>query len=166
MWHPFNKEKNTELVVSDKIVGTQKIDIADLKQYLADGYNEIRVVKKEKEDIEKQLEKEKEFKHLYQSTLVVLEEYKKREEENKNKIDELKEKYQKEQDKNYSLQEQINSYAIIVETAENKIQQADKMIDEKVKEKVESIKEEICDRIQRTKGNISKSQVCKIIKED
>lgn len=166
MWNPFNKEKNTELVVSDKIVDTRKIDVADLKQYLADGYNEIRAVKKEKEDIEKQLEKEKEFKHLYQSTLVVLEEYKKREEENKNKIKELKEKYQKEQEKNYSLQEQINNYAITIETAENKIQQADNIIDEKVNEKIETIKEDICEKIQNRKGNLSKSEVCKIIKED
>ena len=166
MWNPFNKEKNTELVVSDKIVNTRKIDVADLKQYLVDGYNEIRTVKKEKEDIEKELEKEKEYKHLYQSTLVVLEEYKKREEENKNKIAELKEKYQNEQEKNYSLRDQINSCAIAMETAENKIQQADKIIDEKVNEKIEKIKENICYRIQIRKGNLSKSEVCKIIKED
>lgn len=166
MWNPFNKEKNTELVVSDKIVNTRKIDVADLKQYFVDGYNEIRTVKKEKEDIEKELEKEKEYKHLYQSTLVVLEEYKKREEENKNKIAELKEKYQNEQEKNYSLQDQINSCTIAMETAENKIQQADKIIDEKVNEKIEKIKENICYRIQIRKGNLSKSEVCKIIKED
>lgn len=166
MWNLFNKEKNTELVVSDKIVNSRKIDVADLKQYLADGYNEIRTVKKEKEDIEKELEKEKENKHLYQSTLVILDEYKRRDSENKIKISELEEKYQKEQEKNYTMQDQINTYVIEIENSERKMQQFDEILNENLDQKIEMLKEEICKRIQETKGNISKSQVCKMIKEE
>lgn len=81
----FNK-KNTEMVVCDKIANTRKIDVADLKQYITDGYNEIRAVKQQKEYLEARLEEEEKNKHLYNSTLVVLEEYKKRDEENKNEI--------------------------------------------------------------------------------
>lgn len=116
--------------------------------------------------MEERLEEEQKNKHLYNSTLVVLEEYKKRDEENKNEINFLKEKYKKEQEKNYVLQEQINNYTISLETLQNESKQLEKEITKKVKDEIENIKEKICEKIQRVKGNISKNQVCKIIRED
>lgn len=161
----FNK-KNTEMVVCDKIANTREIDVADLKQYITEGYNEIRAVKQQKKYLEERLEEEQKNKHLYNSTLVVLEEYKKRDEENKNEINFLKERYKKEQEKNYVLQEQINNYTISLETLQNESKQLEKEITKKVKDEIENIKEKICEKIQRVKGNISKNQVCKIIRED
>ena len=48
----------------------KEIKVPDLKQYLINGYEEIRQVKKEKLELENKLEAEKKNKQLYDGALV------------------------------------------------------------------------------------------------
>ena len=64
-----------------------------MKQYLVNGYEEIRQVKKENIELENQLEEEKKNKQLYEGALVTLSEFQQRDKDNK------KEYYQENKDK-------------------------------------------------------------------
>lgn len=80
------EEEKIEITVIDdhkELPDFRKIAVPDLKQYLINGYNEIREVKKEKEELKNDLEKAKTYEDLYNATLVTLEEFRKRDEENK-----------------------------------------------------------------------------------
>ena len=82
----IEQNENIEITVVDnntELPDFRKITVPDLKQYLINGYDEIREVKKEKEILKEDLEKAKKFEDLYNSTLVVLNEFKERDEENK-----------------------------------------------------------------------------------
>ena len=58
------QEKIEITVVDDnkELPDFRKIAIPDLKQYLINGYEEIREVKKQKEDLKKELENAKKYK--------------------------------------------------------------------------------------------------------
>ncbi len=93
------KEKIVMLIPKKESV--KEIKVPDLKQYLVNGYEEIRQVKKENIELENQLEEEKKNKQLYEGTLVTLSEFQQRDKDNKNEINRLKNKIkEKEQEIN------------------------------------------------------------------
>lgn len=61
----LKKEQNSDKVEitvvddNEKLPDFRKIAVPDLKQYLINGYNEIREVGKEKEELKNELENEK-----------------------------------------------------------------------------------------------------------
>ena len=85
------KEKIVALIPK-KQESVKEIKVPDLKQYLVNGYEEIRQVKKENIELENQLEEEKKNKQLYEGALVTLSEFQQRDKDNKNEIDRLKNK--------------------------------------------------------------------------
>ena len=84
------KEKILSLIPKKQEL--REIKVPDLKQYLVNGYNEIRQVKQEKIKLENELEEEQKNKQLYEGALVTLDEFRKRDEENNKEISRLREK--------------------------------------------------------------------------
>ena len=160
------EQEKIEITVIDdnkELPDFRKIAIPDLKQYLINGYNEIREVKKEKEELEKELEDTKKYKDLYDSTLVVLNEFKDRDEENKN-IQIKTENKIKEKEKEISdLKEQINTYKILEIETNKKIENIEKIKQEEKNNGIKEYKEKLVEEINNTKGNISKSKLIGII---
>lgn len=160
------EQEKIEITVIDdnkELPDFRKIAIPDLKQYLINGYNEIREVKKEKEELEEELEDTKKYKDLYDSTLVVLNEFKDRDEENKN-IQIKTENKIKEKEKEISdLKEQINTYKILEIETNKKIENIEKIKQEEKNNGIKEYKEKLVEEINNTKGNISKSKLIGII---
>ena len=90
----------------------KEIKVPDLKQYLIDGYEEIRQVKKEKIELENKLEAEKKNKQLYDGALVTLDEFRRRDEDNNREISRLKEKIKDKQNEIDILNSKLNTYKI------------------------------------------------------
>lgn len=87
MFNLFKKKENVEITVIDdnkQLPDFRKISVPDLKQYLVNGYEEIRQVRNKKEELQKKYEDALEYKKLYETTLLTLEEFEKRDNENKN----------------------------------------------------------------------------------
>ena len=85
----FKKKEQTEMITEETLPDVQQIKVPDLKQYLLNGYKEIREVKNQNEQLQLKLEEESKYKLLYDGALVTLEEFKKREDENKKQINNL-----------------------------------------------------------------------------
>ena len=156
------KEKILSLI--PKTQELQEIKVPDLKQYLVNGYNEIRQVKKEKLELETQLEKEKKNKQLYEGALVTLNEFRQRDEDNNEEIQRLKEKIKDKQNEIDALNSQLNTYKIKQYKLEKDREDLEDRIKEKVREAEKKLKTLLCDKIRKTKGNLSKDKVIEIIK--
>lgn len=163
------KQKNIEqieITVVDnntELPDFRKITVPDLKQYLIKGYDEIREVKKEKEILKEDLEKAKKFEDLYNSTLVVLNEFKERDEENKIIQTKLENKIDEKETEIKNLKEQINTYRIIEIETNKKIDNIEKIKKEEKNNGIKEYKEKLIEEINNTKGTISKSKLVSII---
>ena len=121
----FNKKiktENIEITVIDdnkELPDFRKIAVPDLKQYLIEGYEEIREVKKQKEDLKEELENAKKYKELYDATLITLNEFKTRDEENKKIQTKMDKEISEKEIKIADLKEEVNTYKIL-ETETNK----------------------------------------------
>lgn len=165
------KDKMMSLIPKAKSM--EEVKVPDLKQYLVDGYNEIRQVKKEKIELENKLEEQKQIEHLYNGTLVTLSEFKTRDEENKKEIEHLKQIIDNKKDEIYKLEEKINNYRINEKKIEEHKEELKRIengiheeIDSRTKENIKQYKGELCKIIKRAKGNLSKEKIIKIIEEE
>ena len=163
------KDKNVEpieiTVVDDNenLPDFRKITVPDLKQYLINGYDEIREVKKEKEILKEDLEKAKKFEDLYKATLITLEEFRKRDEENKTIQTKLENKINEKEAEIKNLKEQVNTYKIIEIETNKKIDNIEKIKKEEKNNGIKEYKEKLIEEINNTKGTISKSKLFNII---
>lgn len=160
----FKKKEDNAVeltIVDDKkeLPDFRKITVPDLKQYLIDGYDEIRKVKLENEDLKEKLEEAKKFKQLYEATLVTLEEFKKRDTENNTKIETLENKIEDRNTNISDLNETINTYRIREYQVEEKLEKIEKIKEETKKEAQKEYKEKIINKVNSLKGNISKSRL-------
>ena len=151
------KEKIVMLIPKKENV--KEIKVPDLKQYLVNGYEEIRQVKKENIELENQLEEEKKNKQLYEGALVTLSEFQQRDKDNKNEIDRLKNKVK---EKN-NINSQLNTYKIRQIEYDKREKNLKNEINENVKRKINILKDNICNKIKNTKGNLSKDKVIDIV---
>lgn len=141
----------------------RKIAVPDLKQYLINGYNEIREVKKEIEELKNDLEKAKTYEDLYNATLVTLEEFRKRDEENKSNLRKLEYKISQKEEEMSNLKEQVNTYRILEIETNKKIENIEKIKKEEKDKSIKEYKEKLIQEITNTKGTISKSKLFSII---
>lgn len=156
------KEKIVALIPK-KQESVKEIKIPDLKQYLVNGYEEIRQVKKENIELENQLEEEKKNKQLYEGTLVTLSEFQQRDKDNKNEIDRLKNKIKEKEQEINNINSQLNTYKIRQIEYDKREKNLKNEINENVKTKVDILKDNICNKIKNTKGNLSKDKVIDIV---
>ena len=156
------KEKIVALIPK-KQESVKEIKIPDLKQYLVNGYEEIRQVKKENIELENQLEEEKKNKQLYEGTLVTLSEFQQRDKDNKNEIDRLKNKIKEKEQEINNINSQLNTYKIRQIEYDKREKNLKNEINENVKRKINILKDNICNKIKNTKGNLSKDKVIDIV---
>ncbi len=167
------KEKILSLIPKKQEV--REIKVPDLKQYLINGYEEIRQVKREKIQLENQLEEQKKNEQLYNGALVTLEEFRRRDEENNKEILKLRDKIRDKQKEIDDINSKLNTYKIRDKQKEiddinsklntYKIRQHE--YDKKEKEYSENIEKEIkikiIENIKNRKGNLSKDTIINII---
>ncbi len=155
------KEKIVMLIPKKENV--KEIKVPDLKQYLVKGYEEIRQVKKENIELENQLEEEKKNKQLYEGALVTLSEFQQRDKDNKNEINRLKNKIKEKEQEINNINSQLNTYKIKQIEYDKRKKNLKNEINENVKTKIDILKDNICNKIKNTKGNLSKDKIIDII---
>ena len=155
------KEKIVMLIPKKESV--KEIKVPDLKQYLVNGYEEIRQVKKENIELENQLEEEKKNKQLYEGALVTLSEFEQRDKDNKNEINRLKNKIKEKEQEINNINSQLNTYKIRQIEYDKREKNLKNEINENVKTKIDILKDNICSKIKNTKGNLSKDKVIDIV---
>ena len=155
------KEKIVMLIPKKESV--KEIKVPDLKQYLVNGYEEIRQVKKENIELENQLEEEKKNKQLYEGALVTLSEFQQRDKDNKNEINRLKNKIKEKEQEINNINSQLNTYKIRQIEYDKREKNLKNEINENVKRKINILKDNICNKIKNTKGNLSKDKVIDIV---
>lgn len=143
----------------------RKITVPDLKQYLANGYKEIRDVKQKNEELKEKLENEKKYRDLYESTLIVLNEFKDRDEENKEIQIKMENKINEKEKEITELKEQVNTYRILETEINKKIENIELIKKETSTAVIKDYKEKLVEEINNTKGNISKSKLFSIIND-
>jgi chromosome segregation ATPase len=156
------KEKIVALIPK-KQESVKEIKVPDLKQYLVNGYEEIRQVKKENIELENQLEEEKKNRQLYEGALVTLSEFRQRDKDNKNEIDRLKNKIKEKEQEINNINSQLNTYKIKQIEYDKREKNLKNEINENVKRKINILKDNICNKIKNTKGNLSKDKVIDIV---
>lgn len=168
MFNLFKKKENVEITVIDdneQLPDIRKIAIPDLKQYLLKGYEEIREVKQEKEELKEKLENALQYKELYEASLVINFEFETRDKENKEKIEKLESKLNSALNDNYNLKEQLNEYKI----RENELQEKEDNINTlkllAIENAIKEYNNRLIDEIEKLKGNISKSKLVNLIRD-
>lgn len=139
-------------------LSVQEIKVIDLKQYLVNGYNEIRQVKQKLEEKEEELEKEKLYKIKYDATLVTLDEFKNRDDENKEKIKKIEQKIIEKNEEIYELNSKLNS--LIISERENK-----KKYDNQYVIVKQELLEKMKTKLENKKGNLSRKEFLKMLEE-
>lgn len=160
------KTENIEITVVDDnetLPDFRKIAVPDLKQYLINGYNEIREVKKEKEELKEKLEVSKKYKDLYDAALIALDEFKTRDEENKKNQIKMEENINKKENEIVDLKEKVNTYKILETEINKKIENIEKIKQKERNDGIKEYKEKLIKEINNTKGTISKSKLIGII---
>ena len=160
------KQEKIEITVLDdnkELPDFRKIAIPDLKQYLINGYEEIREVKKQREDLKEELEKTKKYKDLYDATLVTLNEFKRRDEENKKAQIKMEKDINEKEIRMSALKEQVNTYKILEIETNKKIENIEKLKQEEKNNGIKEYKEKLIEEINNTKGTIGKSKLIGII---
>lgn len=155
------KEKILSLIPKKQEL--REIKVPDLKQYLVNGYNEIRQVKQEKIELENKLEKEKKNKQLYEGALVTLDEFRRRDEENNKEISRLREKIRYKQNEIDSINSKLNTYKIRQHEYDEKEKKYSANIKNEIEIATKDLKNEIISNIKNTKGNLSKNTIISII---
>lgn len=165
----FNKKiktENIEITVIDdnkELPDFRKIAVPDLKQYLIEGYEEIREVKKQKEDLKEELENAKKYKELYDATLITLNEFKTRDEENKKIQTKMDKEISEKEIKIADLKEEVNTYKILETETNKKIENIEKIKQEEKNNAIKEYQKKLIEEINNTKGPISKSKLISII---
>lgn len=158
------KSKRQKQEDSKEIENVKMISVPDIREYMIQGYKEIERIKLEKESIEKSRDNFKEdankFEKLYEATLVTLNEFKKRDDENRAEISKLKERLEAEQINrkadNKGNKEVINELKEKTIILENQLKKQDNTTREKYKNEIKQL-------IKNTRGNLSKNKVLEII---
>lgn len=157
------KEKILALIPKKQEIEAKEIKVPDLKQYLVNGYEEIRQVKQKNIELQDKLEEESKNKQLYEGTLVTLSEFQKRDEENKQEITRLENKLENKQKEIENLNSTLNTYKINEYEFNKRKSELENEIEKTVREKLNKHKESLIQGIENTKGNLSKSKIISII---
>lgn len=163
-----NKSDKTEVVVVDnykELPDFKKIAIPDLKQYLVDGYDEIRKLKNEYENLNNKYEEALKYQYLYNAALITSEEFKKRDNENKIKNEELKQQVEEVSKRNLELMEIINDYKLKELELKKKEEEIQELIHDAEIRGIYKYKNQLKENIENTKGNISKSKLFEMMRK-
>lgn len=141
-----------------EIIKPRDIKVDDIKAYIVTAYDEVRILKGNIEALELENSILKEDKMKYEASLVLLDEYKKRDAEKQSEIQNLKMSNAKKDDEKYHLNGSINTFKIEI----NQLRKSDK---DRQKELSKLIKEKLINKILDMKGNLSKQKVVQVIND-
>ena len=151
----FKKKEETALVVQENPV---VVAVPDIKEYLVKEYERVNSLALEKEKLEEELRIAEEIKLKYEATLVTLDEYSKRLKNAEFKIETEKNNAERIKNKLNETRDELNSYKIkFNDLALTKEEMKDEIVIE--------FKNELVERFNAVKGNLSKSIVATIINE-
>ena len=169
MFFKKNKEENKEMIVDNSLTFVEEIKVPDLKQYLIDGYNEIREIKEENDALKLELDikttESDTYKIKYEASLIALEEFKIRDEENKERISDLNERIKNKNNEISQLGEIINTCKIKEKETLKKERELNQQLEKAKKDSVKEFKKQIVNLIKSVKGNISKAKICDLIND-
>lgn len=147
----FNR-KNEIAIKSD----VPSIAVRDLKEYLVRDFEQIKDNEQVIERLKEKVEELTEIEIKYKATLITLEEYDTRVLREKEKVTKLEKKLDEKQARIKELLEEKNNCLIREKQAMDKIKNTQKYVEKE-------IKDEIIDKINNTKGNISKKKIIELI---
>lgn len=136
----------------------QTIPVRDLKDFLIKDFEQIRCDEIEIANLKERVEQLEKTEIKYKATLITLEEYEKRISREKEKSRKLEDKIDGLKEDNKKLEEAKNNCIIREKQAIAKIEDCKDVI-------LNDYKEELIKTIKDTKGNLSKKNICEIIKE-
>ena len=142
--------------VCKNIKYSRKVKVADIKQYLVDEYKLTKELEKENKGLRKEVSKLKIVEDKYDLTLITLNEYKDRIERKNKEIKELENKIKVIKEEQKIIKDEKNT--LLIENKQFK-KENEKFINKLKKEYQKSLIE----KIQNTKGTLSKKLVCEII---
>lgn len=161
----FKKKEQTDLIIPDKVPEKRVVELKDLRQFMLDGYNEIRVVKQENQKLQDKIEEYKTAETIHNATLVTLNEFKIRDEENKKEIERLKQIIDEKSTRILDLEELVNEAELDKQRIEEKEKNIEKTIKKSANEKQQEVKAKIVNIIKQTKGTLSKSKLINLIEK-
>lgn len=151
----FKKKEETALVVQENPV---VVSVPDIKEYLVKEYERVNSLALEKEKLEEELRLAEEIKFKYEAALVTLDEYSKRLKNAEFKIETEKNNTERIKNKLNATRDELNSYKIKFNDLA--------LTKEAMKaEIVIEFKNNLVERFNAVKGNLSKSIVATIINE-
>ena len=151
----FKKKEETALVVQENPV---VVSVPDIKEYLVKEYERVNSLALEKEKLEEELRLAEEIKLKYEAALVTLDEYSKRLKNAEFKIETEKNNTERIKNKLNATRDELNSYKIkFNDLALTKEAMKDEIVIE--------FKNNLVERFNAVKGNLSKSIVATIINE-
>lgn len=165
MFFNRKKEETTDLIIPDKVPEKRVVELNDLRQFMIDGYNEIREVKQKNQELENKIEEYKTAETIHNATLATLNEFKIRDEENKKEIEKLKQTIDEKSTRILDLEDLVNEAELNKQRIEEKEKNIDKTIKQAVKEKKKEIITNVISLIKETKGNLSKSKLINLIEK-
>ena len=159
----FKKKEETDLIIPDKLPEKRVVELKDLRQFMLDGYKEIREVKQKNQELEDEIEKYKTSETIHNATLATLNEFKIRDEENQKEIQKLKQIINEKSTRILDLEELVNEAECNKLRIEEKEKNIEGLIKKSVKEKQKEIKIKIINLIKETKGSLSKSKLINLV---
>lgn len=163
------------------IVPKKKVTVADIKQYLVDEFKKTNDQTLEIEKLKDQLKKALEIELKYNTSLVTLDEYKRRLEEREKRILKLEKDIQILENKVRKENELKNDEILKYKKLNSLYDELKKSFDKKVDDKFKSLKSEMAkqsyldkknlikrkiEKISELKGNVSKSKIIEILSEN
>lgn len=139
---------------------SKKVKVADIKQYLVDEYKLTKKLDKENRNLRKELNKVKLIEEKYDLTLITLDEYKNRISDKNEEIKELNDKLKGLKDELKFIKDEKNTLII-----ENKKLQREKDNEKIIKDFKKDYNKQLIEKIQNTKGTLSKAKVYAIIED-
>ena len=166
MFKIFNKKENTtDLIITDKVPEKRIVELKDLRQFMIDGYNEIREVKQKNQELENKIEEYKTSETIHNATLATLNEFKMRDEENQKQIEKLKHTIDEKVTRILDLEELVNEAECNKQRIKEKEENIEITIKKSVQKTQKEIKTKIINLIKETKGNLSKSKLINLIEK-
>lgn len=164
----FNKKiekQSTELIISDKVPEKRVVELNDLRQFMLDGYEEIREVKQKNKELEDKIEEYKTAEIIHNATLATLNEFKIRDKENQKEIENLKKIINEKSDRILDLEDLVNEAEYNKKHIEEREKNIGNLMESAAQKAERELKEEICMLITSTKGNLSKSKLVNLIEK-
>lgn len=154
---PINEIKETQLVESTTTAVT--VEVKDIKEHLVDAYEESKKQRRTIDRLNGIIDNLNEIKMKYDATLVTLDEYSNRIEEEKGRNIGLTEKIESKNHEIENLREQVNNFKI----AKNNYDRERSKIEREIKvEQLDRLKTIVAG----TKGHISKAIIINLLEKE